>query len=97
VSASRSRDSVEAMLRNKLEAILDSSKDHRFYELYAEGQWVFRTKVSTGGKYRSLGDDLIAKMAKQCFVNNKQFIDLVDCPMSKAQWVAHLKANGHIV
>lgn len=97
MSAALPRDRVEEMLRDKLQAeVLESGRDHRFYVLRANGKVISRTKVSTGTKYKTLGDDLVSAMAKQCKVTSKQFLELVNCTMSRDQWVSHLLTQGFL-
>jgi hypothetical protein len=71
----------------------DSTRDHRYYELYIDGQWVLQTKISTGTGYREIGDTLVARIAKQLRVDKRQLTDLVDCSMSYDDYVAHLRVN----
>ena len=42
----------------------------------------FSTQVSRGGKYKELGDTLVATMAEQCGLTKAQFVELVECSMS---------------
>jgi hypothetical protein len=59
-----SRRGVERMLTNKLEMTLDDP-DHQVFLLVIEGRVIARTKLSRGSeKYKTLGDDLVRKMAQ---------------------------------
>lgn len=78
------RDQVERALRSKLMMRLDEGRDHRYYELYVDDQFVLQTKISTGTGYRNLGTPLVSKIAKQLKVSNTQFQDLVTCASSTA-------------
>lgn len=55
-----------------------------------------RTMISHGSSYKSLGDDLLAKMARQCRLAKKDFLDLVNCPLSREQYEEKLKNQGII-
>ena len=41
------------------------------------------TKTSHGSGSKTIGDPLLAQMAKQCRVTKPQFLDLVDCPLDR--------------
>lgn len=94
MSAAFSRDAVERMLVNKLKATPIEDRDHRWYALRVDGVYVGRTKVSTGTKYKTLNDNLIAQMSKQCLVNSRQFMALVQCTMDFAEWRQSLVDRG---
>ena len=66
--------------------------DHRYFRLMQGGKdtGIF-TMVSLGGrKYRTLGNDLVSKMAKQLKLQTKEFVQLVDCTLTGEQYVALL-------
>lgn len=44
---------------------------------------VIKTIVSRGTKYKSLGNDLVSTMAKQCGLTTPQFVSFVDCLISR--------------
>jgi hypothetical protein len=50
------------------------------------------TKVSFGSK--EIGEFLIKKMSNQLKLNKKEFIDLVNCPMSFETYVKKLQKEG---
>lgn len=52
------------------------------------------TKVSHAGK--DIGAPLISRMAKQCKLSKADFLDLVDCPLDLAGYVAKLQQGGFI-
>lgn len=55
-----------------------------------------RTLVSRGTKYRSLGDELLGTMAKQCKLSKANFIKLVDCPLAREEYEDLLRNDGHL-
>ncbi len=66
-----------------------SESDHTFLVLYVNGlKSSVRTKVSHGGK--DIGDLLINKMSIQVHLNRKNFIDLVNCPLSYERYIKKL-------
>ena len=52
------------------------------------------TKVSHGAG--EIGDDLLAKMARQCGLGKAAFLDLVDGRMDRDAYEAVLRASGRI-
>jgi len=75
------RDEIEAALKKKGFVLNDG--DHRYFRLHVDGRaTAIFTKTSHGNKYKTLGDALVAAMAKQLKLTKKQFGDLVDCRMS---------------
>ena len=63
--ATRKRKDVESSLSQKGFTLQDG-KDYRYYFFMFNDRLVARTKVSTGKKYKDLGNDLVSSMARQC-------------------------------
>ena len=93
---SRARREIESAFRRKLLMEIEDEQGHRYYVLYVDGQWVLQTKISTGTRYRELGDAPLAKIAKQLGVTRQQLDDLVECSMSREEWVRHLRDVGRL-
>jgi hypothetical protein len=45
-----------------------------------------KTKTSHSAKVKSLSDDLLGAMASQCKVTKKEFLQLVDCTISREDY-----------
>jgi len=69
---------------------LTKSDDHKYLELIHEGKLILYTKLSHGSK-KDLGAYLIAQMAGQCKLSKHDFMDLVNCPLSKDKYIEKLK------
>ena len=86
-------------IREKLEAkgFKNESKDHEFYYLYCNGKKmsVF-TKISHGSKYKDYGDSLIAKVHRQMSITKKEFLDFIECSLTKEKYIALLIERGKI-
>ena len=69
--------------------------DHHFYSLVVGGKktGIF-TKVSHGEK--EIHDVLLGQMAKQARLVKKDFLDLVDCPLSADEYLKKLREGGHL-
>lgn len=72
-------------------------RDHIFYLFFYEGKKThIHTHVSHGTKYKTLGDDLVSKMAKQCKLTTKGFRRLTECTLSHDDYIGILKSSGEI-
>ena len=89
------RETVEHMLTTKLGMSCDP-RDHRWYYLTFEGRTIASTFVSAGGKYRTLGDDLVSKMARQLYINSGFFLGLVKCTKSLEDYFDARRNNGSL-
>lgn len=82
------------MLTNKLEMTLDD-RDHQVFLLMVDGRVVARTKLSRGSeKDKTLGDDLVRKMAQQLHVSMAVFRELESCTKSRDEYFQILRENG---
>ena len=79
----RDKRQVEAALEAK--GFNRTEGDHcYFYYCTLEGKkTTARTKTSHTPKMKSIGDDLLGKMARQCHLTKPQFLNLVDCPLNR--------------
>ena len=76
----------------------DDSGHHVFFFFLSRGGQktsVF-TYVSHGRRSEDIGDDLIGKMAKQCWLTKREFLDLVDCDLEEDEYRLMLAKGGHI-
>ncbi len=67
--------------------------DHKYLEYTHKGKVVLFTKLSNGSK-KDLDNYLISQMSKQCKLSKNDFADLVNCPLSKDDYIKKLKENG---
>ena len=70
--------------------------DHNyfFYHSKVGKKTIVRTKTSHGA--REIDDNLLAQMAKQCKLSNKDFGLLVECPLSRDDYEVKLVAAGAV-
>lgn len=87
----RSKVEVETGLTGK--GFRQSNSHHRFFVYYTiQGvKSRIRTKTSHGGK--DIGKSLLAQMAKQCALPTGEFLRLVDCPLSRAEYETRVSAH----
>jgi len=88
----RKQADVEKSLLNK--GFQVGGGDHKFfvYHSVAGKKTAVRTKTSHGA--REIDDNLLAQIAKQCRLSNKDFGLLVECPLSREAYEAKLISEG---
>lgn len=97
--ATRDKRDVESALLSKGFRESKSTHHRRLVYYQTTGQKVpqINTRTSEGRRPKSLGDDLLAQMAGQCRLDaTRQFLDLVDCPMTQLAFENHLRTKGLI-
>lgn len=67
----------------------------KYFHLYVDGK---KTAVFTFVSHgeREIHDGLLAQMAKQTKLVKKEFIDLVDCPLTEEEYLKLLRERGHV-
>ncbi|HEV7588854.1 MAG TPA: hypothetical protein VGO40_12130 [Longimicrobium sp.] len=93
----RDRSEVVAALKNKgfEERPEGKNRDHdMFFFVHGGLQRAVFTKVSRGSGYRTIGDDLLGKMAKQLQLTRGDFNLLVECPLGEVEYAEKLAAQG---
>lgn len=90
----RKQADVEKSLLNK--GFLSGGGDHNYFLYHSKAgkKTIVRTKTSHGA--REIDDNLLAQMAKQCKLTNKDFGLLIDCPLSRDQYESKLIAVGAV-
>jgi predicted RNA binding protein YcfA (HicA-like mRNA interferase family) len=66
--------------------------DHNYYEFWHKGKLVVSTKTSHNNQ--DIGDSLIGMMSRQVQLEKKQFLDLINCPLSKEDYIKILERKG---
>ena len=92
----RSKKDVESALKKK--GFIQQEGNHHFFRYHTpDGQPTsIITKTSHSGK--DIGDNLLKAMSLQCKLQTaKEFLNLVDCPMSKEDYHEHLTESGVII
>jgi len=86
-------DSQKTYKNLKKKGFYDAPGDHMFLEYFYEGKLVLATKISHGASH-DLNDHLIGKMANQCKLDKKDFVDLANCPLSAEEYLKKLIDKG---
>jgi hypothetical protein len=85
---------ISASLVKKGFLEIEDRADKKYY-LTLDGKKVgIHTFVSHGTK--EYGERLIGEMKKQLRLSKKEFIDLIDCPMTKEDYIQLLIKKGYI-
>lgn len=84
----RAKAKVEQSLQAKGFGVKEG--DHHYFTYFRpDGRKTsIFTKTSHTPKMREIPDNLLALMAKQCKLSKRQFLELVNCPMSREAYDA---------
>ena len=69
-----------------------ASGDHRYFVFCVDDKSI-RTKISHGSK-KDIDNYLISKMSQQTYLLKKEFIDLINCPLSIKKYREILKLKN---
>lgn len=85
----KTRDVKGSLLRK---GFIEDNNDHKFYHLYVNDKRTsVRTKISHGET--EIDTFVLKQMAKQVCLNNDQFEDLINCPLSYNDYIEILIEN----
>lgn len=93
----RDKTDVQAGLTRKGFVPIKPGADHNYvvYQSLAGVKARASTKTSHGRGF-DIDDSLLAQMARQCGLTKKQFLDLVDCPLSREEYEKLLQQAGKL-
>jgi hypothetical protein len=94
----RDKSEVESSLLKKGFKPTHPGSDHNWFVYVAsDGKKAIgaRTKTSHGRGF-DLDDFLLGQMARQVSLTKKQFLELVDCPLSREEYEKILKTAGKL-
>ena len=89
-------DSQKTYTNLKKKGFYDAPGDHKYLEFFHKGKLILATKISHGAAH-DINEHLIAKMANQCKLNKKDFINLASCPLSEEEYIKKLIDRGDII
>ena len=94
--AQRSKGDIESALSRKGFARVEN--DHSWFVYFTTDQKKSRlkTKTSHGSRSTSIGDSLLGMMARQCALTKSEFLELVDCTMSRDAFQAVAKDRAKL-
>lgn len=91
---SRKQADVERALRSK--GFIQSESHHHFFIYHSIAGRKTPAKTKTSHGQREISDDLLGKMARQVKLTKGDFLDLVDCPLSREAYEAKLVALSFV-
>ena len=80
----RERSDIEASLLKKGFKKDDGNHHYYIYWNLSGKKTIRKTMMSHGSSYKTIGDPLLAQMAKQTGLTKQKFLELVDCPLDQA-------------
>ena len=78
-----SSDKVSKSLKKK--GFVENKTHHKYYEFFHDGKLILHTKLSHNGQ--DINDYLISQMKSQCMLDKKNFLDLINCPLSQEDYI----------
>jgi hypothetical protein len=90
----RDKRQVEAALEAKGFDRTEGDHSYFYYRTMEGKKTTARTKTSHTPKMKSIPDELLSRMAKQCHLTKSQFLDLVDCPLDRQGYEKQLAVHG---
>ncbi|MFN0078572.1 MAG: hypothetical protein ACKVY0_19100 [Prosthecobacter sp.] len=93
----RDKTDVEGGLTRKGFQPIKPGADHNYF-IYQSmaGQKARASTKTSHGKGFDIDDNLLSQMARQCGLTKKQFLGLLDCPLSREDYEKLLKQNGKL-
>ena len=89
------KDTREILSGLRKKGFVEKSGDHKYLHLVVRGKkTIIHTKISHGE--REIGDNLLGLMARQVCLSRKDFLLLIDCPLSMDEYLDRLRHSGHI-
>ena len=79
---------VKKVLQNKLKCEIDKDGHHIYYRVFDEDRLIGETFMSHNNQ--DINDYLQNRMAKQLGVSTKVFRDIVDCSVSRSDYIERL-------
>ena len=86
---------MEGLLRK---GFIQKNRHHKIYKYISRTG--IESKISTmigHGSKHDISHDIISKMADQCFLTKREFLNLIKCPLSRDEYETKMVASGKIV
>jgi len=86
------KKTIKSLKRKGFIDSINKSSDHKWVDLFHNDKYILSTKVSHGNK--DMDNHLIRQMSYQCKLEKNDFIDLINCPLSKEDYIKLLEQQG---
>jgi hypothetical protein len=94
----RNRETIKGNLQKKGFELKDGGDHLRFIYMSKNGRkTAVNTKMSRGTKYKVINDGLLAQMSKQCKLSKADFLELIDCTLTRDSYEIKLKSQGFAI
>jgi predicted RNA binding protein YcfA (HicA-like mRNA interferase family) len=70
--------------------------DHNYFTYYSKAGKKTRVFTKTSHGAREINDHILSQMAKQCKLSNKDFGQLIDCPLDRDTYEKKLTGLGFV-
>ncbi len=80
----RDRKDVDSALQKK--GFRNKEGDHHYHLYYSMAGLKSRVFTKTSHSQKSISEDLLSQMARQCRLTRQQFFNLLDCPLSREEY-----------
>lgn len=87
---------IEAGLLNKGFRKVETDHSVFIYHTQENLKSRVRTKTSHGSNNQDISDNLLSAMASQCKLTNKQFKDLIECPLDREAYEEILRKQNFV-
>lgn len=91
----RKQRDIESALRKKGFEENDR-KHHRYFHYRTADGFLTNVYTYTSHSGTDIGDTLLGNMARQCKLPKHDFLNLVDCPMSRNAYEDRLREEGEL-
>lgn len=83
---SRNKSKLEKSLLSK--GFQKTEGDHHYFIYYTQDgkKTAIKTKTSHTKKMKEIPDNILSQMAKQCHLKKSEFLNLIDCPLSRDEY-----------
>lgn len=88
----RDRKDVEFALIKK--GFRNKEGDHHYYMYYSLSGLKSRIFTKTSHSHKTISDDILSMMSKQCRLTRQQFFNLLDCPLTQEKYEQLLTEQG---
>lgn len=88
-------DRIKIISSLQSKGFVKNNNDHKYYIYYSTNgkKTIVKTMVSHGSSYKTIGTELIKKMARQCMLTKDEFVNLVECPLSRKKYERILESK----
>lgn len=87
---------IEKALRSKGFELDNTHHRYLIYHSRNGKKTPVRTRLSHGPSGKDIDSSLVSRMAKQCRLNNRDFENLINCPLDQNSYENRLRNSGEI-